>query len=364
MGRKTIILLPLILLPLIAGGVWLLRAGANGNGEATGGNGVATPPEQGIPVRVIELTPQPFGREHRFNGTLEAREHVVIRSELAGRIQAIHFEDGDKVERGTVLLELDDREWAAELEAVREELELARLNAERLRQLFENNAVTQRERDEAVSRQAVLAAQAERLQTRLDRAKIKAPFDGILGFREVSLGAFIEPATRITSLTLLDPLLIDFIVPEALRTSIERDAEVQVSIAGENEPRSARILLWEPAIDRNTRTLRVRAIMNNPGDKMLPGAFVRVSLQTINPEAIVIPSEALIRGLADVAVFVVEDVKAQRRVVRVGTRNGESVEILEGLDAGDRLIFRGTQRARSGGPVDIVDERRQSAEVD
>ena len=317
----------------------------------------------GIPVRVLELTPQSFAREHRFNGTLEARESVVIRSELAGRVSAIHFEDGDTVKRGDILLELDDREWAAQLEAAREEQELARLNSARLELLFGNNVVTERERDEAVSRQRVLAATVEQLETRLERATIIAPFDGVLGFREVSPGALLESSSRITSLTTVDPLLVDFMVPEALRRSIVKGAEIVVKIAGESTPKTATIEIWESSIDPTTRTLRVRARMQNPDGTLLPGAFARVTLRSINDEAIVIPAEALIRGLADVAVFVVEDGKAQRRVVRVGNRDGENVEILEGLQSGERLIFRGMQRARSDGPVEIVEERKQSSEV-
>jgi membrane fusion protein (multidrug efflux system) len=360
---KTSILILAIIIPLALGCAWWLRSAAAGDsGGASEPTGTAAA-GSGIPVRVLELVPQPFAREHRFNGTLEARENVVIRSELAGRVAAIHFEDGDSVKRGDILLELDNREWAAQLKAANEELELARLNAVRLQQLFGNNVVTERERDEASSRQAVLAAEVEQLKTRLERATIVAPFDGVLGFREVSPGALLEPASLITSLAMIDPLLVDFIVPEALRGSIEKGAEIALTIAGDEKTRTAQILLWESSIDRTTRTLRVRARLDNPDGKLLPGAFARVSLQSINKEAIVIPSEALIRGLADVSVFVEENGKAQRRVVRVGSRNGDSVEILEGLQGGDRLIFRGMQRARSDGPVEIIEERKQSTEA-
>jgi membrane fusion protein (multidrug efflux system) len=335
-------------------------ASASETGDQASPSAAAT---AGIPVRVLELTAQSFAREHRFNGTLEARENVVIRSELAGRVAAIHFEDGDTVTRGDVLLELDDREWAAQLQAAREEQELARLNAVRLELLFGNNVVTERERDEAVSRQLVLAAEVEQLETRLERATIVAPFDGVLGFREVSPGALLEPSSRITSLTTVDPLLVDFMVPEALRRSIVRGAEIAVNIAGEESAKTATIQMWESSIDPTTRTLRVRARLENPDGRLLPGAFARVTLRSINDEAVVIPAEALIRGLADVSVFVVEDGKAQRRVVRVGSRDGENVEILEGLQSGDRLIFRGMQRARSDGPVEIIEERKQSSEA-
>jgi membrane fusion protein (multidrug efflux system) len=335
-------------------------ASASETGDQASPSAAAT---AGIPVRVLELTPQSFAREHRFNGTLEARENVVIRSELAGRVRAIHFEDGDTVTRGEVLLELDDREWAAQLQAAREEQELARLNAVRLKLLFGNNVVTERERDEAVSRQLVLAAEVEQLETRLERATIVAPFDGVLGFREVSPGALLEPSSRITSLTRMDPLLVDFMVPEALRRSIVKGAEIGVNIAGEESAKTATIQMWESSIDPTTRTLRVRARLENPDGRLLPGAFARVTLRSINEAAVVIPAEALIRGLADVSVFVVEDGKAQRRVVRVGSRDGENVEILEGLQSGDRLIFRGMQRARSDGPVEIIEERKQSSEA-
>jgi membrane fusion protein (multidrug efflux system) len=356
---KIIIWVLAITLMLIISSIWWLRASGvqttnSPSAQASGMRGGS------IPVRLLELSPQPFVREYRFNGTIEAREHVMIRTELAGRVAAIHFEDGDSVKAGDILLELDDREWVAQLKAAREELKLAKSNALRQQLLFVNNVTTERARDEAVSRQAVLEAEVERLTIRLEKAKIVAPFDGLLGFREISLGALLEPASRITSLTTVNPLLVDFIVPEALLDFIAKGAEIDVAIAGEAGPETARIQIWEPSIDRTTRTLRVRAVMDNPQGSILPGAFVRVTIKSINSDAMVIPAEALIRGLADVAVYVVEEGKAQRRIVRVGSRDGENVEILEGLNAGDRLIFRGMQRARAGVDVEIIEERKQA----
>ncbi len=310
-------------------------------------------------VETLKLIEQPFGREQVYNGTLRAREHITIRTEVSGRVAAIHFEDGAEVEKGTLLLEIDDRELRSDRDARAEELELAKLNADRLEALFLTNAITQRERDEAVSRRNVLAAQVENISVRLEKTKIYAPFSGVLGFREVSLGALLQSDSPITDLRAVNPILVDFAVPERSRTHFRKGMPVTIRVSGFDEAFEGEVTVTDPSVDPMTRTITIRARVENPDRTLLPGSFGRVSVREVNENAILVPAVSVVRGLAEVSVYVVEDNTAKRRTVRVGHRGSEFVEVLEGLSAGDELIVRGTQSVRQGSGVNIVESAEQ-----
>ena len=310
-------------------------------------------------VKTITLVTQPFGREQVYNGSFRAREHVVLRSEISGRVSAIQFDDGDTVQKGDLLIEIDERELRAEREARAEELKLAELNADRLEALYRSNAITQRERDEAVSRRNVLAAEVRNIDVRLDRTRILAPFSGVLGFREVSLGALLQPDTEITTLQAVDPILVDFSIPERFRPDFSRGMPVNIRVSGFDQTFEGQVSVSNPQVDPMTRTVTIRAQVDNPDHLLLPGSFARVTVEQVNEEAILVPAVAVIRGLADVSVFVVDDGEVKRQVVRVGNRTDDSVEILEGLSAGAEVIVSGTQAVREGGGVNIVETSEQ-----
>lgn len=304
-------------------------------------------------VRTQRLEPQAFESRLVFNGTLRAEQSLTIHSELTGKVAAIHFRDGQDVAAGELLLEIEDDELQAELRSISEQLDFASTNAERLQNLFTRGSVTANERDDAVSQRDVLRAEAARLQARLDKSRIRAPFDGTLGLRHVSLGELIEANTPITTLHSLDRLQVDFSVPERFGARITPGTRLALSIAGQEREFEAVVRAVDPQIDLDTRTLTVRADVDNRDRRLMPGNYARVEMVNRQEDALVVPSIAVLQSLDAVSVFTVEDGKAVRHEVETGQRTRNSIEILRGLDAGAEVITSGIQNVREGQAVEV-----------
>jgi membrane fusion protein (multidrug efflux system) len=304
-------------------------------------------------VRTLRLAPQPFESTLTFNGSLLADKAIDIKSELRGKIETIAFRDGQQVQAGDLIVAIESGELEAELRSVREQLALAETNATRLQSLLETGSVTASERDDAVSRREVLRAEERRLQVRLEKTRILAPFAGTLGLREVSPGDLIEADTMITTLQTVNDLKVDFSVPERFRRLVDVNTQLTLWVAGYDQPFSARVSAISPRVDIDTRTITVRAEVANQERKLLPGNYARVELISRNEAALLVPSVAVLQSLEAVSVFTVEDGIAVRREVETGQRSSTQVEILRGLQPGDEIITSGIQSVRAGQAVDV-----------
>lgn len=310
-------------------------------------------------VRTMRLEAAPFENRLTFNGTLIADSSIEIKSELRGKIDRIAFTDGQDVEAGDLIVSIESGELEAELSSVREQLELAETNAERLSNLFSSGSVTASERDDAVSRREVLKAEERRLAVRLEKTRLLAPFSGTLGLREVSLGDLIEADTLITTLQTVENLKVDFSVPERYQALLESGMSLSLWVTGYDEPFTARVRAISPRVDINTRTLMVRADVANGERKLLPGNYARVELISRDDAALLVPSVAVLQSLEAVSVFKVKDGVAVRTEVKTGERSEAQVQILQGLQVGDEVITSGIQSVRDGQRVDV----RNSADL-
>lgn len=304
-------------------------------------------------VHTQRVEPQPFESRLIFNGTLRADQAITLRSELTGKIDAIHFTDGQDVDQGDLLLEIEDDELQAELSSAREQLAFATTSARRLQDLFASGSVNANERDDAVSQRDVLRAEVQRLQARLDKTRIRAPFAGTLGLRQISQGELIEANTPITTLQTLDNLQVDFSVPERYSSEIGPGTRLVLNVAGQPREFEAVVRAVDPRVDTDTRTLTVRADIDNGERALLPGNYARVELVTRHEDALVVPSIAVLQSLDAISVFTVEDGVAVRRRVETGQRTEGEVEILRGLEPGAEIITSGIQSVREGQPVKI-----------
>lgn len=310
--------------------------------------------ERALAVRTVRLRPQPFESTLTFNGSLLADKAIDIKSELRGKVERIAFTDGQLIAEGDLILTIEGGELEAELRSVREQLTLATTNAERLDKLYERGSVTASERDDAVSRREVLLADQRRLEVRLQKTRIHAPFAGTLGLRQVSPGDLIEADTLITTLQTVSDLKVDFSVPERFRALIGPATTLRLWVAGYNNPFSAAVTAISPRVDINTRTLTVRAKVDNPERKLLPGNYARVELTTRNDAALLVPSVAVLQSVKNTSVYTVEDGVAVRKTVETGQRNSAQIEILRGLEAGDEIITSGIQSVRDGQTVNVL----------
>ena len=326
----------------------------------------ATPPAKGggkgggaggAPLRVsaITLTPTPLAEKISATGSLRADEGVELQPETNGKIVAINFTEGAKVKRGDLLLKLNDAELRATLQRTVFRRELAEVKERRLAQLLETKSVNQQDYDAAASEVSVQRAEVALVEAQLAKMEIRAPFDGVVGLRFVSEGAFVTPTIRVATLQRLEQLTVDFSVPEKYAPRIRVGSPLTFVVDGGDRKYSGKIYAIDPKIDAGTRTVLIRAICPNPDGRLLPGAFANVEFTLAEvADALLVPASAVIPGLTEKNVFVVRDGKAVRRAVQTGMRTESNVQIVEGLAPGDVVVTSGVQLLRAGQAVQIA----------
>jgi membrane fusion protein (multidrug efflux system) len=291
-------------------------------------------------------------------GTVKANESVMIRPDIVGRIAKINFKDGDSVCRGQVLVELDTSLQQAEKDQVQAELNLAISNFKRNEDLANKNFVSSRVKEEAESQVKVAQAKLALAEARFQRALVRAPFNGVLGLRNVSVGEYVRDGADLVTLDDLSRLRVDFKLPEryagqakvGMKVFVEPDAALK--LRGLN----GKVDSIDSVLDINGRALTLRMRIPNPRNMLKPGMFVKTKLVLSEREgAVMIPDETVSAQGRDMIVYKVEDGKAVRTVVKTGVRQLGKIEIVEGLKLGDTIIQAGLQRInRDGQPVRVV----------
>jgi membrane fusion protein (multidrug efflux system) len=316
-----------------------------------------------MPVRAALAKVAPAIDEATAVGTLRADEAVTLRPEIAGRIAEIRFKEGQRVERGQVLVLLDQAELAAVLASSRAQAGLDQQRLERAADLFRKSFISQQAYDEARANHARSAAKQREDEARLAKTVIRAPFAGVAGLRHVSEGAVVAAGTDIARLEKIDALKVDFRVPEVFvgRLRPGQAVRVQLDAYGEHTfPGSVYAL--EPAVDESTRTVLVRARVGNPQRKLRPGMFARVWAQLeVREKALWVPEQAIVPRGQDSFVFRVVDGKAEQVKVQTGVRKVGEVEIASGLEAGDLVVTEGMQRLGPGSAVNVMQKPAASA---
>ena len=316
------------------------------------------PSAAAVPVRTFSVTPQVLTERLSTTGTVRANEEVDLVAEIAGKVDAIHFREGRRVLANQLLLEIDDTQLLAERERAVHRVSLAERSEARQRRLLDEGLVSQEEYDFAQSELDVLRAELELAEGRLLKTRIHAPFGGIVGLRNVSVGTYLTPQTRIATLQDVNPVKVDFSVPEMHARYLEAGAEIQFRTKGSDQVHTGTIVAVEPLVDVETRSLTLRAQSPNPDLVLVPGAFADVEIVIRQIEdALAVPNRAIIPELGGKKVFVYEDGEARPRAVETGLRTAEIVEVTQGLEAGDRVIVTSIQRLRPGLPVTLEEER-------
>ena len=288
------------------------------------------------------------------NGTLISNEEVELRSEISGKITKILFKEGQPIKKGTVLIKINDSELQATLKKNQSKASLARDKEFRFKQLFAKSLTSQQEYDNALSELNSAEADVEFTQAQLDKTEIRAPFDGIIGLRSVSEGSFISPTTKIATLQNINPIKVDFSVPQKYFGIIKEGKTVLVKIASTGKTYSGKIYAVEPKIDQSSRTVQVRAIVPNDRRELTPGAYVEIDLvlQDIK-DAIMVPSEVVVPDIQGEKVFVYRNGKAVPQLVKQNIRTESEVQIINGLTIGDTIIVSGIIQLKPNAPVKL-----------
>lgn len=285
-------------------------------------------------------------------GTLRAAESVMLRPEIAGRIDRIHFRDGQAVRAGDLLISLDATVIGAEMEQARAELDLAKSNVKRTRELANQRFVSARSLDEAESSMRVLEAKLKLAEARLGKTRIRAPFDGVLGLRQVSVGDYVEAGADLVRIEDLSSMEVDLRLPERFLGEIEQGQLILLTLdAYPQASLKARLVALDAQVDASGRALLVRGRLETNDAKLRTGMFARATLVTgESPEAVVIPEEALVVGADESHVFLVDGDRARRVVVQTGRRTAGLIEVVSGLSPGDRVVVAGHLKLRGENP--------------
>ena len=304
-------------------------------------------------------------------GSLRSRQGVVLRPEVSGRITQLNFRDGERVRKGQLLVQFDDQLPAAQLKQSQAELSIATANHKRNQELLAQKFVSQRSVDESAANLEVAQAKVALAQATVDRLKVKAPFDGIAGIRQVNPGDYLKDGADIVNIEDIDAVYVDFRLPERFQAKVRRGQRAQVDFDALPGRRfNALIQAVDPLLDANGRSVGVRACIDNRQLQLRPGMFARVTpVFGERDNAKVVPEEAIVpQGQKAYVIKVVDGPEAgskisQRVEVKVGIRRPGKVEIAEGLGEGDTVVIAGQQRIqRDGSPLRILDLNRARSE--
>ncbi len=310
-----------------------------------------------LQVRVHRVAPVELAERLATIGTVRANEEVGIVSEISGKIAAIYFDEGSQVAEGQLLLKIDDSELSAERQRAIYRVELAERAEARQQQLLDDGVISSETYDVALGELNVLRAELQLIEAQLLKTEIRAPFGGVIGLRWVSPGSYLSSQTRIAELQDLDPVKLDFSVPERYATLMQIGDEVSFTVEGIERAFHGTVYAIEPSIDAASRSLRMRARCPNTDGALLPGTFANVELAVRSvSDALTVPAIAVIPELGGKKVFVYRDGVAEPVPVTTGIRNESDVQVTSGLTDGDLVITSGILQLQPGLEVEIEDD--------
>lgn len=334
-------------------------SGADNNKQraATAGAG-----QSALPVSVVVATPEKLENTISVTGSVLANETVALSPELAAMITRISFDEGQMVKKGQKLVYLNDEELRAQLERLNYTRKLLEESENRQRRLLEREAISQAEYDVALNEMRTNLADIKVVEAQLAKSVIRAPFNGMIGLRQVSEGSYVTPADQIATLVSLDPVKLEFSVPERYANEVGIGDKISFTRNEQGgEIRTADVYAMEPRINTETRTLTLRALSENKDRKLLPGMFVRINLVLdVNENAIMIPAQAMIPEMEGYKVYVVEEGKAVEKSVRTGVRTADRVEVIDGLQQGDSVLTTGILQVKAGTPVRVTEVKKNN----
>jgi membrane fusion protein (multidrug efflux system) len=297
-------------------------------------------------------------------GTVAAVRGVTISADLPGVVDRIAFTAGQNVREGQVLAVLDTRQERAQLAAAEAQQHLARTTFDRVQGLLNERVISRAEFDQATADQRQAEARAGEIRATIDRKTIRAPFSGVLGIRHVNLGQYLSAGDALVTLESLDPIYVNFGVPQQDATQIRPGRRVQVAVGEQGGPGfTGRITAIDSVVDPTTRNVQAQATLPNPGGKLRPGMFVQTQVMLGQSKPMIaLPASAINYAPYGDSVFIVSDLKnpqgqpyrgVRQQVVKLGPARGDQVAVLSGVKPGEEVVTSGVFKLRSGAPVQV-----------
>jgi membrane fusion protein, multidrug efflux system len=297
-------------------------------------------------------------------GSMEAVQGVVVSADLPGTVAKINFESGQRVKAGDVLVELDTRQERAQLAALEAQRDLAKINYTRMQKLVDEGVISRSEYDTATASQKQTEANVGEIRATIERKTIRAPFSGVLGIRKVNVGQYLAAGNAIVQLQALDPIYVDFGVPQQSGPQVKVGSTVHVTaedLAGKEF--SGRVTAFDSVVDESTRNLQVQATLSNPQGKLKPGMFVQVELKFGAPRnAVTLPASAIAYAPYGDSVFIITEMKdpkgqtyrgVRQQFVKIDGSRGDQVAVVSGVKPGDEVVSSGVFKLRNGAAVNV-----------
>jgi membrane fusion protein, multidrug efflux system len=353
--RLILTIIGLVVLTSLLVGVKTLQIGA----MIDQGKKFAPPPET---VTSTEVRSDSWETSLTAVGTLNAVQGVTVAAELVGKVVKIAFEAGTPVKKGDILLRQDTSSEEAQLPGAVAQVALTRTNLERVNQLLAKQLISQSERDNAVAAADQAQAQADNIRAIIAKKTIRAPFSGHLGIRQVNLGQMLREGDPIVTLQSLDPIFVDFTLPQQQLSQVRPGLTVRVTTdALPGETLQGKITAINPLVDSDTRQLKVQATVGNRGPKLRPGMFVNVAVGLpAQQEVLAIPATAVLYAPYGDSVFIIDDAADKKgkvlrqQFVRIGSKRGDCVAVTGGVKEGEPVVSTGVFKLRNGQSV-VVD---------
>ncbi len=287
------------------------------------------------------------------SGTIIPAEETELHPEATGRVVSINLPEGHNVRKGELLLKVFDEDLKSQLNKLETQLKQAEITEQRLGDLLKVKGVSQQEYDLAALQVQTLKSEMELVRINIGKTELRAPYDGVIGLRKISPGAYVTPSTAVTTIRASQSLKLDFAVPEKYSVQLRPGQTVSFTVGGNARAYQAIVQATEQSISADTRNLLVRALVRN-GRELLPGSFAEVSLSLGNKtQALLIPSQCIIPQARDKKVIVSNKGKANFITVKTGVRQSGMVEITDGLSAGDTIATTGILFLRPDMPLNF-----------
>lgn len=323
----------------------------------------APPPRAGgrtgaMTVNGVIVATEPLDNVVNSSGTVLASESVDLAAEPTGIVQSITFKEGAHVSKNDLLLTLYDDDLQAQLKKTELQIQLAADLAERQKKLLASNNTSQEQYDVAINTLATLKADRENLVASIRKREIRAPFDGIIGLRYVSEGSYVTAGTRIASIQKINPLKVDFAIPEKYAGKVRVGDIVKLHSDETNVEFTGKVYAIEPEIEPSTRTVQLRALCENKNETIFPGGYVHVELRLKEPGgALMVPTEAIVPVLKGQTVLIRKNGIVVSVSVKTGVRTPSAVQVTAGLSEGDTVLTTGILQLRPGMPVNVTVKR-------
>ena len=358
MNKAVIGVAAILIVVAGAAGFWLGRPSDASRTAAAAAAPAASAPDSGpaVSVEAIKVERLALPQGITAVGSLRSDESVTLRPEVAGRISAIQFREGERVAKGAPLVKLDPSVTQAELQQAQANMVLAKAKYDRAIDLQGKGFISGQARDEAENNLKVGEAALALARAKLAKLSIEAPFSGIIGLRSVSVGDYVKEGADMVNLEAIDPLKVDFRVPEIYLSQIRVGQSLQMTLdAVPGKTYEGKVFAINPLVDAAGRAVVIRAQVRNQDTTLRPGMFARVRLLTHDTqEALVVPEQAIVPQGDEWFVYRIVDGKAQRAKVEIGQRRDGKAEVMKGLRDGDVVVTAGQLKIRDGVPVQVA----------